>query len=126
MSTSTKDNGVWSALRELPSNVWTSVFRNPLPSTDLERSSTSFTNFFLHIHPVKVNKHTLKPWYTLGLGLMSFFLFLILIVTGILLMFYYVPSTTQAYDRMLDLRGTVVFGIFLRNMHRWSAHGMVG
>jgi quinol-cytochrome oxidoreductase complex cytochrome b subunit len=41
-------------------------------------------------------------------------------------MFYYVPSTTQAYDRMLDLRGTVAFGIFLRNMHRWAAHGMVG
>ena len=40
-------------------------------------------------------------------------------------MFYYVPSTTQAYDRMLDLRGTVAFGIFLRNMHRWAAHGMV-
>ena len=56
---------------------------------------------------------------------MSLFLFLILVVTGILLMFYYVPSTTQAYDRMLDLRGTVAFGIFLRNMHRWSAHGMV-
>jgi len=47
------------------------------------------------------------------------------VATGILLMFYYVPSTTQAYDRMLDLRGTVAFGIFLRNMHRWSAHGMV-
>ena len=46
-------------------------------------------------------------------------------MTGILLMFYYVPSTTQAYDRMLDLRGTVAFGIFLRNMHRWSAHAMV-
>jgi quinol-cytochrome oxidoreductase complex cytochrome b subunit len=112
-------------LRELPQNVWSSIFRNPLPATDLERSSTSFTNFFLHIHPVKVNRHTLRPLYTLGLGLMSFFLFLILIVTGVLLMFYYVPSTTQAYDRMLDLRGTVAFGIFLRNMHRWSAHGMV-
>ncbi|HTS60704.1 MAG TPA: cytochrome b N-terminal domain-containing protein [Candidatus Acidoferrales bacterium] len=110
---------------DLPHEVWTSVFRNPWPSNDLERSSTSFTNFFLHIHPVKVHKHTLKPSYTLGLGLISFFLFLILVVTGVLLMFYYVPSTTQAYDRMLDLRGTVAFGIFLRNMHRWSAHGMV-
>src|SRR5581483_644432 len=117
--------GAWSALRELPSNVWSSIFRNPVPSTDLERSSTSFTNFFLHIHPVKVNRHTLRPSYTLGLGLISTFLFFILIATGILLMFYYVPSTTQAYDRMLDLRGTVAFGIFLRNMHRWSAHGMV-
>lgn len=109
----------------LPRVIWESVFRNPIPETDLERSSTSFTNFFLHIHPVKVHKNTLRPAYTLGLGLMSLFLFFILIVTGVLLMFYYVPSTTQAYDRMLDLRGAVAFGIFLRNMHRWSAHGMV-
>jgi len=122
----TEAPGLWDALRHLPANVWHSVFRNPLPSTDLGRASTSFTNFFLHIHPVKVNKNTLRPIYTLGLGLISLFLFLILIVTGVLLMFYYVPSTTQAYDRMLDLRGTVAFGIFLRNMHRWSAHAMVG
>ena len=26
---------------------------------------------------------------------------------------------------MLDLRGSVAFGTFLRNMHRWAAHGMV-
>lgn len=113
------------AARELPSNIWSSIFRNPLPQNDVERSATSFTNFFLHIHPVKVHKNTLRPMYTMGLGLMSFFLFLILVLTGILLMFYYVPSTNQAYDRMLDLRGSVAFGTFLRNMHRWSAHGMV-
>jgi len=125
MTPTKKPSGALTTLRELPQNVWNSIFRNPLPSTDLERSSTSFTNFFLHIHPVKVNKNTLRPAYTLGLGLMATFLFVILVVTGVLLMFYYVPSTTQAYDRMLDLRGTVAFGIFLRNMHRWSAHGMV-
>ena len=118
-------SGLLNALKEFPKNVWNSVFRNPIPSNDLEKSATSFTNFFLHIHPVKVHKHSLKPSYTLGLGLISFFLFVILILTGILLMFYYVPSTTQAYDRMLDLRGTVAFGMILRNMHRWSAHGMV-
>ncbi|MGA3090517.1 MAG: cytochrome b N-terminal domain-containing protein [Terriglobales bacterium] len=112
-------------LLALPGNIWHSVFRNPLPSSDLGRASTSFTNFFLHIHPVKVHRHSLKVTYTWGLGLIASFLFLILTATGILLMFYYVPSTTQAYDRMLDLRGTVAFGIFLRNMHRWSAHAMV-
>src|SRR3954466_3494651 len=115
----------WKSLVELPANVWHSIFRNPLPSSDLGRGSPSFTNFFLHLHPGKVHRHRLKASYTLGLGLISFFLFFILVVTGVLLMFYYVPSTTQAYDRMLDLRGTVAFGIFLRNMHRWSAHGMV-
>jgi quinol-cytochrome oxidoreductase complex cytochrome b subunit len=126
MSQVTKEPTLLANLVQLPANIWHSIFRNPLPSDNLERSSTSFSNFFLHIHPVKVNRHTLKPLYTLGLGLMSFFLFFILVITGILLMFYYVPSTTQAYDRMLDLRGTVAFGIFLRNMHRWSAHAMVG
>jgi quinol-cytochrome oxidoreductase complex cytochrome b subunit len=119
------DTSLWTALKELPANAWKSLFRNPVPSNDLERSSTSFTNFFLHIHPVKVHRNTLRPGYTLGLGLIAFFLFMILVVTGILLMFYYVPSTSQAYDRMLDLRGVVAFGTILRNMHRWSAHGMV-
>ncbi|WP_306597823.1 cytochrome b N-terminal domain-containing protein [Geothrix sp. 21YS21S-2] len=125
MSKETASPSLLTAVKELPGNVWKSIFRNPLPTNDLERSSTSFTNFFLHIHPVKVHKNTLRPLYTLGLGLVSFFLFVILVITGILLMFYYVPSTTQAYDRMLDLRGSVAFGTILRNMHRWSAHGMV-
>ena len=125
MSASKGKPTLLTAVLELPGNVWSSLFRNPLPTNDLERSSTSFTNFFLHIHPVKVHKNSLRPAYTFGLGLMSFFLFVILVVTGILLMFYYVPSTTQAYDRMLDLRGSVAFGTLLRNMHRWSAHGMV-
>ncbi|MBI4748230.1 MAG: cytochrome b N-terminal domain-containing protein [Acidobacteria bacterium] len=120
-----KTTSLWNDLLSFPENVWKSVFRNPLPSSDLGRAQTSFTNFFLHIHPVKVHRHTLRPTYTMGLGLMSFFLFVLLVVTGVLLMFYYVPSTSQAYDRMLDLRGTVAFGTFLRNMHRWSAHAMV-
>jgi quinol-cytochrome oxidoreductase complex cytochrome b subunit len=49
----------------------------------------------------------------------------VLTATGILLMFYYVPSVEQAHNRMLDLDGTVAFGVLLRNMHRWAAHGMV-
>lgn len=125
MSKNNKKNNFLSTITEMPKAVWDSVFRNNLPHTDLGRAKTSFTNFFLHMHPVKVHKHTLKPWFTMGLGLISLFLFMILSVTGVLLMFYYVPSTTQAYDRMLDLRGSVAFGVFLRNMHRWSAHGMV-
>lgn len=112
-------------ITDLPANIWNSIFRNPLPHTDLGRAQTSFTNFFLHLHPVKVNRHTLKPFYTMGLGLITFFLFILLIISGVLVMFYYVPSVEQAYDRMLDLRGSVAFGTFLRNMHRWAAHGMV-
>jgi quinol-cytochrome oxidoreductase complex cytochrome b subunit len=125
MNKATQAPTIWEVMTELPKNVWNSVFRNSLPSSELGRSATMFTNFFLHIHPVRVNRHTLKATYTWGLGLISLFLFIILSVSGILLLFYYVPSTSQAYDRMLDLRGTVAFGTFLRNMHRWAAHGMV-
>ena len=113
------------SVADLPANVARSIFRNPLPSSDRGRAATSFTNFFLHIQPVRVSRQALRPSYTMGLGLISFFLFAILTATGLLLMFYYVPSTTQAYDRMLDLRSSVAFGVILRNMHRWSAHGMV-
>ena len=120
-----KDPGLLENLKTLPRNVWSSIFRNPLPSSDLARSQTTFSNLFLHIHPVKTHAHSLKPWYTLGLGVIAFSLFLILTATGVLLMFYYVPSVDQAHNRMLDLAGTVAFGPLLRNMHRWAAHGMV-
>jgi quinol-cytochrome oxidoreductase complex cytochrome b subunit len=123
---SNNENGLIPTLRALPRNVWRSVFRNPLPSSDLARSQTTFSNLFLHIHPVKTHAYSLKAWYTMGLGVMAFSLFVVLTATGLLLMFYYVPSVEQAHNRMLDLSGTVAFGTLLRNMHRWAAHGMVG
>lgn len=122
---SKESKSIGQTLIDLPVNITRSVFRNPLPSSDRGRAATSFTNFFLHIQPVRVSRQALRPSYTLGLGLISFFLFVILTVTGVLLMFYYVPATTQAYDRMLDLRSSVAFGVILRNMHRWAAHAMV-
>jgi len=112
-------------LIDLPKNIWRSVFRNPLPSSDLGRSQTTFTNLFLHIHPVKTHANSLRPMYTMGLGVISLSLFIILCASGFLLMFYYVPSVEQAHNRMLDLSGTVAFGTLLRNMHRWGAHAMV-
>ena len=121
----TSEPGLWNAIQNLPRNLWRSLFRNPLPSSDLGRSQTSFSNFFLHIHPVKTHVNSLRPLYTLGLGVIAASLFLVLVVSGLLLMFYYVPSVEQAHNRMLDLNGTVAFGALLRNMHRWAAHGMV-
>ena len=62
---------------------------------------------------------------TLGLGLINLFLFAVLTVTGILLMFYYVPDTEKAYQSLKDLQYVVSFGMILRNMHRWSAYLMI-
>jgi quinol-cytochrome oxidoreductase complex cytochrome b subunit len=61
----------------------------------------------------------------LGLGLINFYLFAILTITGTLLLFYYVPSTARAYDDIKDLGTVVSFGMAIRNMHRWAAFLMI-
>jgi quinol-cytochrome oxidoreductase complex cytochrome b subunit len=102
-----------------------SIFRVGLPQSNLERSQAMVSSFLLHIQPAKVNKHALRASYSFGLGLVSLYLFLILVGTGVLLMFYYVPSTERAYDSMKDLQFVVSAGVLIRNMHRWAAHLMV-
>ncbi len=105
--------------------VGRSIFRVGLPQSNLERAQAMVSSFLLHIQPAKVNRHSLRASYSFGLGLISLYLFLILIVTGVLLMFYYVPSTEQAYNNMKDLQFVVSVGLVMRNMHRWAAHLMV-
>jgi quinol-cytochrome oxidoreductase complex cytochrome b subunit len=63
--------------------------------------------------------------YTFGLGGLSFFLFLLLTLTGVLLMFYYIPAVPTAYQTIKDIQEIQPFGYLLRNMHRWAAHAMV-
>ncbi len=107
------------------SEVWRSIFRHGLPISNRTCAETIFYNFFLHVHPTKVRKRSIKFTYTWGLGGLSVGLFTLLTVTGALLMLYYRPSVPQAYADMKDLQFVVSSGQFLRNMHRWSAHAMV-
>ncbi|MCC7139349.1 MAG: cytochrome b N-terminal domain-containing protein, partial [Planctomycetes bacterium] len=55
---------------------------------------------------------------------LTFFLFLVEAVTGILLMFYYRPVAASAYMDIMALREDVPLGI-MREIHRWGAHAMV-
>jgi quinol-cytochrome oxidoreductase complex cytochrome b subunit len=105
--------------------VGRSIFRVGLPQSNLERAQAMVSSFLLHMQPAKVNRHSLRASYSFGLGLISLYLFLILTVTGVLLMFYYVPSTDHAYNVMKDLQFVVSAGLLMRNMHRWAAHLMV-
>lgn len=107
------------------SRVWKSIFRHGWPNNPLDRSLAMTSNLFLHLHPVKVNRESLKATYSFGLGVITTILFIELTLTGILLMFYYVPSTEQAFSDILRLQTQVPFGQLLRNMHRWGAHLMV-
>ena len=105
--------------------VWKSVFRRGPARTNRTRSIAVFGNLFLHLLPVKVREQSLRVRATYYLGSFSFLLFLVLVATGVLLMFYYHPAAPQAYRDMKDLRFVVSNGVFLRNLHRFAAHAMV-
>ena len=107
------------------SRAWRSVFRGGRGASNLRRSMAVQQNVFLHLASVKIRRKSLAFSVTWYLGTLSFGTFLILVVTGILLMLYYHPSVPQAYADMKDLQFVVSAGVFLRNLHRWSAHAMV-
>ena len=115
-----------TALKNLrTTRVWKSIFRRGPALTNRTRSVAVFGNLFLHWLPVKVREKSLRVRAAYYLGSLSFLLFLLLVVTGVLLMFYYHPAAPNAYHDMKDLRFVVSNGVFLRNMHRIAAHLMV-
>src|SRR3974390_837934 len=105
--------------------IWRSIFRSGTGSSTLKRSLAIQQNVFLHLFSTKVRRRMLSCSATWYLGTLTLGTFLILVTTGILLMLYYHPSVPQAYADTKDLQFVVSSGLFLRNLHRWSAHAMV-
>jgi quinol-cytochrome oxidoreductase complex cytochrome b subunit len=110
-------------LRE--TRVWRSVFRGGTGSSTLRRSLAIQQNIFLHLFSTKIRRRMLRFSATWYLGALTLGTFLSLVATGVLLMLYYHPSVPQAYADTKDLQFVVSSGLFLRNLHRWSAHAMV-
>ena len=81
-------------------------------------------NLILHLHPRKVRAHTLRFTLTFGLGGMAALLFVMQVFTGLLLKFHSEPSPENAYNSILNLRESLLFGKMLRNLHHWSAIAM--
>jgi len=104
---------------------WDKIRWTWLPETNRQAGDSIVRNFLLHWFPAKVTRQSLSWNYSFWLGTISAVLFLILTITGIPLMFLYVPSVERAYLSVKDLEFTVSFGWFLRGLHRISAHLMV-
>ena len=66
---------------------------------------------------VPINRHSI--WYYFG-GV-TLFLFIVQVVTGIMLLMYYVPSAEQAYESVYYIMAQVHFGWLVRSIHAWSA-----
>ena len=105
--------------------VYRSIVRHGASETNRNRSLIVFENLFLHVHPVKVREKTLRFSHTYWLGGITLACAVVLVATGVPLMFYYHPSVPQAYRDMKELQYVVDNGVFLRNLHRWAAHLMV-
>ncbi|MBS1788427.1 MAG: cytochrome b N-terminal domain-containing protein [Acidobacteria bacterium] len=106
-------------------SIWEKAVWTWLPASAREAGDSVVRNFLLHWFPAKVSRESLSWGYSFWLGTVSAMLFLILTVTGTVLMFLYVPSVERAYLSVKDLEYAVSFGWFLRGLHRISAHLMV-
>jgi len=60
------------------------------------------------------------------LGGMALFLFAVQAATGILLLLYYRPSASEAYESVQYIMAEVPFGWLIRSIHSWGANIFVG
>lgn len=98
---------------------------DPVGNAYTGRSRAVAQNFFLAFHPVHVSAASLRPAYTFGLGLLALYSLLIMFVSGLLLMFHYVPEIDAAYASMVRLETDVFLGGLIKNLHFVSGHALV-
>jgi cytochrome b-561 len=95
------------------------------PSTAREVADAIFANFLLHWFPVRMRAASLAWLPTFWLGTVSWVLFVVLLLSGLPLMVFYVPSVEDAYRSVKDIEHVVSYGWWLRAVHRLGAHLMV-
>ncbi len=83
------------------------------------------TGFLRHLFPRLVLKRNLRLSYTLCLGGLAFTSFLVLVVTGVLLLFYYRPVPGSAFESILYLESSVWGGAYIRRLHRLASHALL-
>jgi quinol-cytochrome oxidoreductase complex cytochrome b subunit len=82
-------------------------------------------NFFYHLHPPTIPQREGSFRYTFGLGGIAVLLFLVLIITGLLLTFFYIPTPAQAADSIQIITFQIPFGWLVRNLHYWAGQWLV-
>lgn len=110
---------------EAKRGIFEKLFWTWTPKTEREAGDSVVRNLLLHWFPAKVTNASLSFGYSFWLGTISAVLFALLALTGMILMFLYVPSVERAYQSIKDIEFAVAFGWYLRGVHRISAHLMV-
>jgi len=89
------------------------------------RGASVLSTVLLHFRPVQLSARTLRYTHTFGLGGSALVLFLVLTVTGTLLMFAYEPAPDAAHASLVRLESQTLFGGLVRSAHHWSAQLLV-
>jgi quinol-cytochrome oxidoreductase complex cytochrome b subunit len=95
------------------------------PASDRQAGDAIVSNFIFHWFPAKALKDSLAWRYSLWLGTVSAALLLLLTLSGLPLLFLYVPSVERAYGSVKDIEFVITFGYWIRSVHRFAAHFMV-
>jgi quinol-cytochrome oxidoreductase complex cytochrome b subunit len=82
-------------------------------------------NFFHHLHPPTIPAPQARLRYTLGAGGLAVFLVLVIAFSGMLEVFYYLPSPEEAPLSVQRLTFLVPLGGLVRNLHYWSSQLLV-
>lgn len=64
-----------------------------------------------------------SPWYHVG-G-MFYFYWLVVMLTGLFLMLYYIPTIEQAFDSIDHIQHNVFLGWLMRGFHKYGADAMI-
>ena len=95
------------------------------PASDRQAGDAIVSNFMLHWFPAKSFKASLSWSYSFWLGTVSAALLFLLVLSGLPLLFLYIPSVERAYASVKDIEYVITFGSWIRAVHRISAHLMV-
>ena len=82
-------------------------------------------DFVNHIRPRFVSDGALTVLYTFCLGGLSFLAFVVLGITGFLLMFHYQPGESNGFSSILTISSVIPYGGVIRNLHYWAGQVMV-
>ncbi|MCB0215319.1 MAG: cytochrome bc complex cytochrome b subunit [Caldilineae bacterium] len=89
------------------------------------RYKSQVKSFTLHLRPKFYQRASTWFTHTWRLGWFSVYFFVVETITGLVLMVFYAPTPERAYGDMLYIMGNVPFGLFMRDLHRLGAEGMV-
>ena len=110
-----RSTSLWARIRR-------SIWREPFPQDERGRVRLVLNDLILHLHATKVPRRALALTYSFGLGGLSILLFLVLVMTGILLLFVYTPTPEAAYASIYRVETEIWMGQFVRNLHHWSGN----